>query len=572
MTEFYDRAARDAPRDLKAIIYCRVSSVAQTKKGDGLASQETRCREYAAYKGYTVVKTVVDRAISGGVLDRPGIKELIQFLKREKHADRYVVLFDDISRLARDIRTHLDLRDAIFATGAQMDCPTLEFRQDSDGLYFEGMQALNAEHYRRKNAEQTKNRMRARAMGGYWPFRAPPGYTFKRVAGHGNLLVRDEPVASILQEALEGFASGRFDTQAEVKRFLDGQPSYMAGRKNRELRYEDVIRLLTRPHYAGYIEIAEWGVTLRKGHHEGLIDLAQFEKIQARIREGARAPARKDLNEDFPLRGFATCGDCGKPLTANWSKSKTGAKHPYYMCFAKDCPSYRKSIRRATIEGDFEALLARMTPTVTTFEIARAMFREAWDTRLAQAREIAATLKTDIAKIDRQIDHLLDRIVDAGSQSAVTAYERRIAKLEKDKLLAAERLAKKPGSQRDFDEMFELACRLLSSPCKIWINGDLALRRTVLKLAFAARPAYCRKDGFRTPKTTLPFKVLGEIGAGKRGMAEREGFEPSERLRAQRFSRPPRSTTPAPLRKRLAMWSRRDRVHNEEREVAQGGV
>ena len=31
-------------------------------------------------------------------------------------------------------------------------------------------------------------------------------------------------------------------------------------------------------------------------------------------------------------------------------------------------------------------------------------------------------------------------------------------------------------------------------------------------------------------------------------MAEREGFEPSERLRAQRFSRPPRSTTPAPLR------------------------
>ena len=31
-------------------------------------------------------------------------------------------------------------------------------------------------------------------------------------------------------------------------------------------------------------------------------------------------------------------------------------------------------------------------------------------------------------------------------------------------------------------------------------------------------------------------------------MAEREGFEPSVRLRAQRFSRPPRSTTPAPLR------------------------
>ena len=31
----------------QAVIYCRVSSVAQLKKADGLASQESRCREYA---------------------------------------------------------------------------------------------------------------------------------------------------------------------------------------------------------------------------------------------------------------------------------------------------------------------------------------------------------------------------------------------------------------------------------------------------------------------------------------------------------------------------------------------
>ena len=35
-------------------------------------------------------------------------------------------------------------------------------------------------------------------------------------------------------------------------------------------------------------------------------------------------------------------------------------------------------------------------------------------------------------------------------------------------------------------------------------------------------------------------------------MAEREGFEPSVPVRAQRFSRPPRSTTPAPLRMQMA--------------------
>jgi len=39
----------------KAVIYCRVSSKAQTKRGDGLKSQETRCREFARYRGYDVV-------------------------------------------------------------------------------------------------------------------------------------------------------------------------------------------------------------------------------------------------------------------------------------------------------------------------------------------------------------------------------------------------------------------------------------------------------------------------------------------------------------------------------------
>ena len=42
-------------------------------------------------------------------------------------------------------------------------------------------------------------------------------------------------------------------------------------------------------------------------------------------------------------------------------------------------------------------------------------------------------------------------------------------------------------------------------------------------------------------------------------MAEGEGFEPSVRSRAQRFSRPPRSATPAPLRNRGAAGSHWDK-------------
>ena len=46
-----------------------------------------------------------------------------------------------------------------------------------------------------------------------------------------------------------------------------------------------------------------------------------------------------------------------------------------------------------------------------------------------------------------------------------------------------------------------------------------------------------------------PPRMQKSATNGCSNLAEREGFEPSERLHAQRFSRPPRSTTLAPLQR-----------------------
>jgi len=288
----------------QAIIYCRVSSVAQLNKGDGLASQESRCREYARYKGYNVAEVFNDNK-SGGDMDRPAMTALLGYLSQQK--DTCVVIIDDINRFARDIVGHWQLRAMLAEAGGKLESPSIEFGDDSDSILVENLLASVSQHQRQKNGEQTKNRMRGRALNGYWVFRAPIGFKFQRVTGHGNMLVRDEPMASIIQEAMEGFASGRFETQSEVKRFLEGKPAFPKDFADGTIRYERIIRLLTRVHYAGYIEIPEWDVSLRKGHHEGLVSLKTFETIQKKIKDGARAPARKDINADFPLRGFVCC-------------------------------------------------------------------------------------------------------------------------------------------------------------------------------------------------------------------------------------------------------------------------
>ncbi|MDF0596324.1 recombinase family protein [Psychromarinibacter halotolerans] len=513
----------NTPEISKAVIYCRVSSTKQTVRGDGLGSQETRCREFAKYKGYEVVEVFQDDS-SGSLTSRPGMQAMLAFLstrRKEPHA----VIIDDISRLARGLMAHFDLRVKIGDAGGVLVSPSIEFGEDSDSQLVENLLASVSQHQRQKNGEQTVNRRRARVQNGYWVFQAPIGYRYERVSGQGKVLVRDEPNASALQEALEGYASGRFETQVEVKRFLERQPSFPKDLPGGEIRNQRIYDMLTRVIYAGYIEAPNWNVSLRKAQHEGLISFETFEKIQARLKGTAKAPARKDINEDFPLRGFVLCDDCSKPLTACWSQGKS-KKYPYYLCPTKGCPSYRKSIKREELEGEFEDVLQTLQPTEGLFALVKAMFRDAWDMRLAQASEDTKGVKANIKQIEKQVDQLLDRIVDASSDSVVSAYEKRIAKLEREKVLAEEKLAKSGKPRHTFEESFEHAMRFLSNPWSIWKNSDLTLKKTVLRLAFVEPLPYRRNQGLRTPNLALPFKALGDICGHKCEMARWGGFEP----------------------------------------------
>lgn len=391
-----DSAAMD--KDIKkAVIYCRVSSAKQTVRGDGLGSQETRCREFAKYKGYEVAEVFRDDT-SGSLTTRPGMQAMLAFLagRKEPHA----VIIDDISRLARGLMAHFELRVKIDEVGGVLVSPTIEFGEDSDSQLVENLLASVSQHQRQKNGEQTVNRMRARVQNGYWVFQAPIGYRYERVSGHGKLLVRDEPIASILQDALEGYASGRFETQVEVKRFLESQPAFPKDLPNGEIRNQRVADLLNRPVYAGYIESANWGVSLRQGKHEGLVSFQTYEAIQARLKGTAKAPARKDINADFPLRGFVLCNDCSKPLTACWSQGKK-QKYPYYLCATKGCESYRKSIKRDVLEGEVEGILKELQPAKNVFALMKAMFDDAWNKQLGKAAETKRTLKTQINALDK---------------------------------------------------------------------------------------------------------------------------------------------------------------------------
>ncbi|MGR3703814.1 MAG: recombinase family protein [Paracoccaceae bacterium] len=496
---------------IKAIIYCRVSSVKQRIEGSGLESQEQRCRAYAEERGYEVVAVFPDDTTGGGdFMKRPGIRAALAYLKAQ-NGQPHVVIFDDLKRFARDTVFHWKLRETFATYRAVVECLNYKFEDTPEGKFVETVFAAQGQLEREQNSRQVVQKMKARVASGFWVFRAPVGYKYvqSKTAG-GKVLVPDNPLASIVKQALEGFANGRFASQAEVQRFLEQSPFFPKDRKDGSIRPMTVLRLLRKAIYAGYVEAPTWGISLRTGQHKALISLATYETILDNLAGRKRGAARKDISEDFPLRGFVLCDCCGKPMTAAWSRG-CRSHYPYYLCQTRGCIAKGKSVPRSLMEDGFQKILATMQPSNELMNVATTMISDAWDARLYEAGEAKAEVTRQLKAIEQQIDGLLDRVVEAPSQLLVKAYEERITKLEREKLVLVERADQITPPPSKYDDCIELALGFLASPCKIYQNGDHATRRLVLKLAFAKPLRYDRNLGYRTPKISFPFKVLDDL-------------------------------------------------------------
>ena len=108
----------------------------------------------------------------------------------------------------------------------------------------------------------------------------------------------------------------------------------------------------------------------------------------------------------------------------------------------------------------------------------------------------------------------------ASSPSVIVAYEKRIEELERTKIRLAEQAATAVPSKGHPSEFIEPALMFLTNPWNIYKNGSFALKRTVLKLAFAEPLRYSRNEGYRTAEITFPFRVLADFSSLKCGMVE----------------------------------------------------
>jgi hypothetical protein len=352
---------------------------------------------------------------------------------------------------------------------------------------------------------------------------APLGYEYADApVGGGRVLVRKEPLATIIADGMNGLADGRFSTKGELKHYWEQFPEFPRDAKG-QITHEQVDRILSRVIYAGYIQSDIMQVSFRPAQSPALVSLDTFNRMHERLKKGAYAATRKDV-QDFVLRGFVSCADCGNPLTGCHSKGKMGVEYAYYYCFTKGCSARSKTIRKELLESEFETIAQSLVPSPEVYTVAHAILQDAWDRQAALQQQRRKGLQTQLAEIEQESAKLLAKVVEVESRTVMNALEKRIDALEMEKYSLGEKIAQCGRPLKSFDATLQTSMLFLKNPLKLWSCGQYEERRLLLKFAFTDRLPYRRGEGFQTPQKSLLFSALGRENAQNLELAERAGI------------------------------------------------
>lgn len=522
-----------------AIIYCRVSSQRQVNEGDGLGSQELRCRNYALAKGYKIEKVFEEKGISGALFDRPAMKELLAFLDKNSHKE-YIVIFDDLKRFARDYSVHLKLKmELIKARGATLECLNFNFENTPEGEFVEGVLALQGELERKQNRRQVIQKQKARLERGYWPFCPPLGLKHIKSKEHGKVLVPREPYASIFKEAIEAYEKDLLNSETEVQEFINLK--FKESGLSQTISKHGVQATLSKSLYAGYIEYEPWEVERRNGQHQGFISKETFENVQNKRLGKSKPKMVATYSPDFPLRGFVKCSECGKPLRASWNTGRS-QKYPNYWCQTKGCQYRYKVTKRKSVHGEFEAILSTSRLEEGKIALSRAIFMDAWHNLASQDNQYGQSLQQELSLIDEKIDTLVERISSASNETLISTYEEKVTKLSNRKTEIDEVLKTPKYTEAQFGTALNKVYNALENPISLWNSDNLEDKRTVLYMFFENGLDYRYKEGFGTANFSDGINLLRDSAEGKIPDVEMRGNEP----RSEKIN-PAQSTVIAPM-------------------------
>jgi site-specific DNA recombinase len=318
--------------------------------------------------------------------------------------------------------------------------------------------------------------------------------------------------------AFEDFATGRF-TKEEVLETVTRLG--LRTRSGLAMNPQSFGRMLTNRLYAGLIHVPEFGVS-RRGDFEPLVSEETFFRVQAVLEGRIQVTGpRKRARPDFPLKGLVRCETCGKPLTASWSKGRSG-HYAYYHCW-RQCRSV--NVSKARLEGLFVDELKELQPTDGFMRLVKEHVLRAWEQRKAEVCQDISEIERRAKAIQQKLDRLDEAFLFAQSID-IDTYDRHKDKLRQElTLLQIDRHADQL-EKFDVEGILAFAGRVLPRAADLWVQASLDQRQRLQQLFFPDGVVFDGKCFVRTGVSTHAFKYLTPDLPAENNLASPPGFEP----------------------------------------------
>lgn len=509
----------------EGLVYVRVSSKKQELEGHGRESQEARCVKELSNIKISQYKTFSDTYTGGGdFMKRPAMRDLLSYVDRNPHK-KFVVVFDDLKRLARDTEFHLKLRASLKIRDVVPICLNYKFDDTAEGRFVETILAAGGELERHQNKRQVVQKQKARLELGYWSFGNKRGYKMIKDSVHGTIGIPDTKDSFLLKQALEGFANGEFVKKIDACRFLVENGFWK--RKNPEKYVYLFTRLLKDSFYAGYIEYEPWEISRRVGKHQPIISMETFEINQRRLGLGTLSKKpRKDVSNDFPLRGLLSCGECNGHLCASWSKGN-GGKYGFYFCQNKKCHMFRKSINKDTVHTQFDSLLKNNQLKSEVSDLVEVVFDKVWTEEVKTFKENHRKAKENIKTLETKVADLTNMIISTKSETLRRVYESQLETLG----VELEELKEEGVPEVDLNFPYQTALgkskQFLKSPYSIWQSVDTYEKQRLFFFLFEEKLPYSKIEGYQTNKVPNAIRLFEDFVSVNTNDVDRTGLEPA---------------------------------------------
>ncbi|WP_293448441.1 recombinase family protein, partial [Planktotalea sp.] len=320
-------------KKLRCAIYTRKSSEdGLEQEFNSLDAQREACAAYIAsqkHEGWVLLpQHYDDGGLSGGSLERPALRQLLQDIA-DGRVDQIVVY--KIDRLTRSLADFSKIVDTLDEAEASFVSVTQSFNTaTSMGRLTLNMLLSFAQFEREVTAERFRDKIAASKRRGLWMGGLVPlGYD-----ADGRTLKINEHEAATVRRLYDLYQE--HGTVRGVKAVADDlglrskQRSTASGKRTGGVLFDrgHIHHILINPIYAGRIKHK---TLVHEGQHEAIITPERWDRIQAMLQEGAsKSRARKTAKQSSLLCG-KIFDETGDRLTPSHSKTTAGTRLRYYV-------------------------------------------------------------------------------------------------------------------------------------------------------------------------------------------------------------------------------------------------